>query len=529
MKGEMNRRDFVEQMGIISAGIGAFIIPQSCTQSSVKSQVFEKLSRSSPEAQGVSAELIADFLNAVEESGLEFHSFMMLRNAHVIAEGWWNPFGPELKHTLYSLSKSFTSTAVGLAIDDGLLDLKDKVISFFPDDLPENISENLSAMDIRHLLTMNTGHSEKPIGKMQESSDNNWAKAFLAFPVEHEPGTHFLYNTGASYMLSAIVQKVANRNIHDYLSERLFPHLNIADSDWEVDPNGISVGGYGLRVTTEDIAKFGQLYLQEGAWQVKQIISESWVREATSKQTETPEGSSDWNQGYGYQFWRCKPQPSFYRGDGAFGQYCIVIPHENVVIAITSESSDMQKSMDLVWDHLLPAITESSTLPPNKVGVERLYDQLKSLALPTLKVGAMPLAADQVHGQSYNLKENESGVQSLSFEFINDQCVVNLHSKERTVAIKCGFGKWIINDDQYAVEGSLFVIPNTLTSKIAACAGWDDDGHLILKIKKIEGMHSDTWTCQFSEGQVAVDFMNSIHVLQGNEDLRQGWEGSVAL
>ena len=194
------------------------------------------------------------------------NSFMLLRHGHVVAEGWWAPYDAEAPHSLYSLSKSFTSTAVGLAIAEGKLSLDDEVLKFFPDDAPAEPSNNLKAMRVSDLLRMSTGQQTEP----PRTADQPWTKTFLAQPVPFKPGTHFLYNTSATYMLSAIVQKATGMTVLDYLKPRLFEPLGIEHPTWETSPQGISAGGYGLSIRTEDIARFGQLYLQKGKWQGKQ-------------------------------------------------------------------------------------------------------------------------------------------------------------------------------------------------------------------------------------------------------------------
>ncbi len=311
------------------------------------------LPRSTPEAQGVSSVRIRDFIETADREVNSMHSFMLVRHGHVVAEAWWAPESAEKPHILWSLSKSFTSTAVGLAVAEGKLSVDDLVLKFFPEDAPAEPSANLKAMRVRDLLTMNAGHQDEL--NWREAVD--WAKAFLAHPVPHKPGTHFRYNTPATYMLSAIVQKVTGETVLDYLKPRLFQPLGIEDPTWETSPQGISIGGYGLFLRTEDIAKFGQLYLQKGKWQEKQLLPESWIDQATSKQVSNgSDPSKDWDQGYGFQFWRCRH--GAYRGDGKDGQFCIVLPEQDAVVAITANASDMQAELNIVWDKLLPAFAD---------------------------------------------------------------------------------------------------------------------------------------------------------------------------
>ena len=302
---------------------------------------------------------------------------MLVRHGQVIAEAWWKPESADQRHVLWSLSKSFTSTAVGLAVAEGKLSLDDPVLKFFPDDAPAEPSENLKAMRVRHLLSMSGGHDVEPKFVIKDGPS---VKAFLAHPVTHEPGTWFRYNTPGSYMLSAIVTKATGQTVLDYLTPRLFEPLGIEHPEWGATAEGYNFGGYGLYVRTEDIAKFGLLYLQKGRWNGRAILSESWVDAATSKQVDNSQAPSakniDWRQGYGYQFWRC--QNHCFRGDGRDGQICLVIPEHDAVVAITAQTSQMQTELDLVWEKLLPAF-RAEALPADPAEHEKLKQAAANL------------------------------------------------------------------------------------------------------------------------------------------------------
>ena len=342
---------------------------------------------------------------------------MLLRHGQVVAEGWWAPYAPERPHMLFSLSKSFTSTAIGLAVAEGRLSVDDPVLSFFPEDAPAKVSANLAAMRVRHLLSMSTGHAEDTTGYMWRRRDQQLGAGFLARPVKYEPGTHFLYNTGATYMLSAILQKLVGTRMLHYLQPRLFDPLGIVGATWETCPQGIDTGGFGLSVKTEDIACLGQLYLQKGVWNGQRILSEAWVQEATSFQVSNAAAQSnpDWQQGYGYQFWRCRHNA--YRGDGAFGQYCIVMPDQDAVLAITSGVKDMQAVLDLVWSALLPALG-TAPLPANSGAQQALARKLATLALPPVQGQASSPWAARVSGQALCLSSRtSSGIKSAMYRF----------------------------------------------------------------------------------------------------------------
>ena len=306
------------------------------------------------------------YLQSASEQKLNIQSVMVVQHGKVRYEKWLNGGEAQKPHVLNSVSKTFTSAAVGLAIEEGLLSLDDKLVSFFPDDVPASPSENLKKVTIRNLLTMNCGHDTEPSRKRE---GDTWVRTFLAWPVEHEPGTYFCYNSMGTYMLSSIVQKVTGQKVVDYLQPRLFDPLGIEAPRWDESPQGINCGGWGLYLKTEDLAKMGQLLLQKGKWKGKQVLPESYVTEMTRKQVPcqpswvradklaesglTPE-NSDWVQGYGYQVWRCRH--GAFRADGAGGQYIIVIPEKDAVVINTADLNDMQAEQNLIWDHILPAL-----------------------------------------------------------------------------------------------------------------------------------------------------------------------------
>jgi CubicO group peptidase (beta-lactamase class C family) len=393
------------------------------------------LPRSSPEEQGVCPAAVLGFLEAADQLDT-MNSFMLVRHGHVVAEGWWTPYDPGVPHTLFSLSKSFTSTAVGLAIAEGKMGLDDEVMQYFPEDMPEEPSENLKQMRVRDLLCMAAGHQQEafPVG------EERWTKLFLHHPVPHNPGTHFLYNTPATYMLSAIVQKVTGMTVLDYLRPRLFDPLGIKDPAWGVSPQGITLGGYGLDLRTEEIARFGQLCLQKGEWQGIQLIPASWVELATSRQTSNGSNpASDWEQGYGFQFWRCRH--GAYRGDGAFGQFCIVMPEQNAVVAITSGVRNMQAVMNLVWERLLPAM-RPGPLPQNSRAREALTRRLAELSVTPAAGAAASGLAGAVSGKRFLFPDNERGIKEVSLEFAGETATLAVTTSEGMDAIPSGYGAW---------------------------------------------------------------------------------------
>jgi hypothetical protein len=277
------------------------------------------------------------------------------------------------------------------------LSIDDKVVSFFDEELPDKISDNLAAMRVRDLLTMTTGHHEDTIPRMLEG--DRLTRTFLSFDVEHEPGTHFAYNTGATYILSVILQRLTGEMLLDYLRPRLLEPLGATEATWEVTDEGVNTGGWGLSLNTRSLANFGQFLLQQGEWQGRQLVPAEWIAAATSKQVSNDnQPNTDWQQGYGYQFWRC--QYGAYRGDGAFGQYCVVFPEHDATLIITSASPDMQEVLNLVWQYILPAL-QGSDAP-----VATRPEKLEILA-PT---GPAPKAGN---GRTYRFESNDASLTAV--------------------------------------------------------------------------------------------------------------------
>jgi CubicO group peptidase (beta-lactamase class C family) len=460
-----------------------------------------RLERSTPEAEGIPSSAILRFVDAVEKSNQALHSMMLLRHGRVVAEGWWTPYAADRLHMLFSLSKSFTSTAVGLAVAEGQLTVEDRVVDFFPEETPATVSDNLAAMRVKDLLTMTTGHDEDVTGALHRagegnrSADGNWVKAFLAQPVAHQPGTHFVYNSAATYMLSAIVQKLTGQRLLHYLGPRLFEPLGIEGPTWDTCPRGIDVGGWGLKIKTEDIACFGQLYLQQGVWRGQGLLPADWVAAATSYQVSNASNTNpDWKQGYGYQFWRC--QHDAYRGDGAFGQFCIVIPAYKVVLAITSGAADLQKTLDLVWEHLLPAIG-SAPLAENHATHEALGARLAKLTLPPAQGQPTSLLASQVSGKRYHFAPNEQGLAALTLAFQGSDAKLTLHNSKGEHQIHIGSGTWCQGTTSFE-QGA--------TQSIAASGAWSSSDTYALKVWYDETPFCVNIRCRFVADQLYFDY-----------------------
>ncbi|HEY5759510.1 MAG TPA: serine hydrolase [Steroidobacter sp.] len=508
-----DRRSFLQQAGLatVAFGMGATSLRALGD------------GRATPEASGVSSQAIRAFLDAVAGSKHEMHSLMLMRHGQNVAQGWWRPYRAETPQSLYSLSKSFTSTAVGLAVAEGKLKVTERVIDFFPQQLPSNISDNLKALRVQHLLTMSAGHATDTAPRI--THDQDWVKSFLALPVENAPGSAFVYNSGATYMLSAIVQKVTGEKLIDYLRPRLFDPLQVREVRWATCPRGIDTGGWGLSATTATLAKFGQLYLQQGQWNGKQLLPKSWVQEATAFKIQQPgtdlaqlKLSSDWHQGYAYQFWRCRHDA--FRGDGAFGQYCIVLPKQDAVIAITSATVDMQGLLNLVWEHLLPGM-QDKPLAADASSSSKLQEQLAALSLPLPSGAPTSPTGGRVNGRSFELESNSLGAKSVALRFDRDVCKFELTTAAGRFDIDCGLGRWA--DGATSMPGTPPEISELIgppvgeqqPAKVAAAGAWKDPNTFQMQWRFYGTPHHDDVTCRFDGDRVQVEFKNSITTLSG--------------
>lgn len=475
--------------------------------SAAPAQTAASLPRSTPESQGVSSAGIIEFLEAAGKSDVELHSFMVVRHGKVVGEGWWSPYGPAYKHVLFSASKTFTATGIGLSVAEGRLKTSDKVVSFFPNSLPDTLGPRTRELDVEDLLTMSVG--QEPAAQTRGSDD--WIRAFLATEPVHEPGTVFLYNNYASFMLSAIVQQVTGETLFDYLRPRIFEPLGIRAVDWDLSPQGINMGMVGLRFRTEDLAKFGQLLLQRGKWNSKQLLPESWVADATSSHINSSSAAgTDWAQGYGYQMWRGRHNSS--RLDGMGGQLVLLLPDKDAVVVLTANAEQSkQKQVNLVWDFLLPAMKDVGSLPADETGNRTLGERLASLTLSAPSGAAANAAlASKISGHTFQLDSNQLGIDSVAFRFgesgVGELIVTRSGSP---ASVKMGHGSWVagtINVNSLLrpstpskSRDASYLVPGT-PYRVAASFAWPAPNTLAVTTRFVEeSIGSETVLYKFSE------------------------------
>jgi len=485
-----------------------------------------RLPTCAPEEKGIPSSSIIAFIQEIERRGLELHGFMLLRHGHVVAKGWWVPYRPEIPHLAYSLTKSFTSTAVGFAVHEGFLATEDDVLPYFPEIRSPEILENMRNLKIKHLLTMTTGHAvdtaefgvtkeflrHRPDIRIGGKDERDYVRGFFESRLAHPPGTFFVYNSGASHVLGAIVERTTGMPLVEYLQPRLFAPLGIEKPAWDSVPAGGQIGGWGLRLTTEDVARFGQFLLQRGSWNGQSVLPSYWIDEATSwhvDNADSPqEGVADWKQGYGYQFWRCRHNA--YRGDGAFGQFCIVMPEQDAVLAVHGGLSDMQGVLDAVWERLLPAMKEHP-LEANPFDQDLLARTLDELQLDRTSPSA---EAGWAGTRTYTMESNPQGILEIRISFSTDErCTLEWSDGNGTYQVSCAINRWT------AAEGAD-------GTSIAAKGRWVDGKTFALHMYPTDSPHYDKLVFHFEDARVHIrhehlNFVTLRHDFRGAVTVRE--------
>jgi CubicO group peptidase (beta-lactamase class C family) len=352
------------------------------------------LPRSAPTASGVSSPAISALLDRLEEKSIECHSLMVVRYGKVIAEGWWAPYSADRPHLLYSLTKSFTSIAVGLAIADGLLSLDDRVADVLPDHVPAGISEQGRRISVHHLLSMTAGHRTDSLAEAWQLEPGDLVKGFLRLPFATTEGTRHAYDNSAAFILARMVERVVGCGLAEFLDERLFTPMGIDHAEWDRVGSGAAFGFHGLHLRTEAVAAFGELLLRGGIWGGGQPVPREWVELATRRHIDSRHYAEDAEEadradflcGYGYQFWISRHG---FHGNGAFGQHCVVVPSHDLVVVLTSAQQEVRQAQDVldaIWECLLPGIGHPASARDDEI----LTDRLRGLSLSLVPGSAGP-------------------------------------------------------------------------------------------------------------------------------------------
>ncbi|MFF4895858.1 serine hydrolase domain-containing protein [Streptomyces sp. NPDC001068] len=359
------------------------------------------LPRLTPAASGISSRSIAALLDRLEARSVECHSLMVVHHGHVVAEGWWAPYSAERPHLLYSLTKSFTSVAVGLAIADGLLSLDDRVVRVLPDHVPTGISEHGSRITVHHLLSMTVGYPTDSLAEAWELEPDDLVKGFLGLSFAEAEGTRHTYDNSTTFILARMVERVTGRGLAEFLDERLFNPMGVDHAEWDRVKSGAVFGFHGLHLTTEAVAAFGELLLRGGVWGARQLVPREWVELATRRQIncapdEEGGNNADFSCGYGYQFWMSRHG---YHGHGSFGQQCVVVPSHDLVVAVTAQG-ESQEVFDALWECLLPAVNHAGNARDDEILAHRLR---------RLSLSPVPGSAGPAHSVGATLDASAEG------------------------------------------------------------------------------------------------------------------------
>ena len=447
----------------------------------------EHLPRSAAAAQQVVPAAVLAFVDAVEaDPAIELHSLMVVRHGQVVAEGWWAPHTPERTRLLYSLSKSFTATALGFALAEGRFSLDDTVVSHFPEFAAEITDPRSRSVTLGHVASMASGHARDMLQEALTRDPQEPVRGFLLVPPDAEPGTLFAYSQPCTYTLAGVIQRTTGMRLTEYLRARLFDPLGIGEVGWLSWPPGREQGFSGLFARTEGVAKLGQLYLQGGRWGEDQLLPERYVHQATSRQIDTPnEGNLDWRQGYGFGFWMSRHG---YRGDGGFGQFCVVLPEQDAVVAITAGTEAMQAVLDNLWQHLLPGLGTGRT---DDATQQELDPRLAGLRLPALVAKPSPPRWQDWTGRPFPVAPGAEGapavpLTSVELRQTDSGLEATIAEPANALTFPVGAGDWLVSAPR---DGHGDTIP------VAASGGWLDDHTARVEVIFLESPHRMDIAC----------------------------------
>lgn len=473
----------------------------------------KEFERVSPESVGLCSKDILAFIDALEHSETEMHGIMIMRHGKVCAEGWWAPFAPNLRHGLQSHTKTYAATAVGIAYTEGIVRLDERLIDIFQDESPAEPSENLKLLTVRDVLCMGCGMDTMPM------DSEHWIRDFMHTPVNHKPGTTYMYNSTGSTLLGAIVRKKTGEGLHEYLTPRLFNKIGIDPENlrWLCMADGMEIGGGGLYATTEDNLRLMKLYADGGVWDGERILAEEYVKLAVSNQNESATESinnplaTDNFLGYGFQIWMCKPE-GVYRADGAMGQFTIVCPKQDMIIAINETAVGAhwaQNTLNIVWDYL--AKVDAQPVSEDADYMDKLGRKLASLSLPNPVCSPKSEMIAEIDGKVWELKSGSfsfelfnfmapkklAEIEKFSFKFDNYGCVLNGSGSEGDVNIRI------------ATNGTRFVNivgkPDDCTQVLACDGAWTEENVFTVHARWVETCFVKTFVFRFDGNTVTIE------------------------
>ncbi len=492
--------------------------------------------RTAPEAVGIPSGAVERLLDALEGSGhTQMHGLMIMRHGKICAEGYWSPFSAAQVHADYSLSKTYTATAVGICEYKGMLSLDQKVMDYFPEALPEAPGEWLKQLTIRDLMMMGGGFPQE-----QRGYPADWIARHLGAEMEHEPGTFWRYDSHGSTLLAAIVERVTGMSMMDWLNQNLFQIIGIDEKRvmCRKTADGVSNGGGGMFTTAEDNLRLMKLYLEGGVWEGERVLSEQFVRSATSRQIDNQASQAAWiydnRMGYGYQMWMCRPEAS-YRADGAFGQFCVVVPSEDLIVSIFESAynggalstSDLhlpegqqgevrsvygpQITLDLLFGILLPEVRQDP-LPEKPAEAYHLAERMRRLSMPPAWgqlrpdwTAHLPACELQAQGQGISLNPTNPMTGSGQQMLYADHLSLREENGCLHLTAQCGdtVRELLADMNGGRTQGRL-PTEGEILSKVSCSAWIANDGRLCLSVLWYETVLEHLYTFEIGEKSVRV-------------------------
>lgn len=460
------------------------------------------------EEENVDSQAVENFVNGLNSTGLEYHSFILFRNNHMIAKGCWKPYDGQEVHNIHSSSKSFTSTAIGMLYDQGRIRLDSRVTEYFPGRCWPLATEEVKSLTVRHLLTMSMGQNFEGV----QEEWNSWTDAAMGQPIVRKPGTGFFYSSMCSHILSEIFTKITGESVLEFLRRELFSPMGFGDNYWFAGPGNTVAGGGGLHISIDDFAKLGLLYLNHGVYKGRRYLSEEWVNMATSLQIETapayPSSRTENSQGYGFQFWRCTHNG--FRASGMWAQMCLVLPDQNMVLAVHSSGTGSEATLQQVWKHLLPGV-KGYDLEPDREKTEKLNRFLESQTIPSADGGRESRLEKEVP-EHYVFSRNPYGFRELELCFRPDRIRVTIVHEWGTYQASCGRGEFL--PDPESNLGELTHLERDLhmpsepegyiRPKIFSRAVWTDESQLLISQRMLNAAAQIGWLFRFDGSCVQV-------------------------
>ena len=424
-----------------------------------------------PEQARIPSEAINRYMDALEEYKVNLHGFIMMRGRDIIAEGYYPPFHKDYIHRMYSISKSFTSIAIGLLIEEGRVSLEDKICDYFLDKLEEETHPYIKEITIRDMLKMATAHKSTTY-KRYDGDD--WVKSFFVVEPSHAPGTVFSYDTSSSHVLAALVERLSGKSILDYLRDKFLNVIGFSkEARWLKDPQGISQGGTGLLCTMRDLAKVAYVCMKEGKLNDVQLLPKEYIKEATMKQISTDtQAALDDQFGYGYQIWKTRHDGFAFIGMG--GQLALCFPEHDFIYLTTADTQGnpvgLNMQFDAFYQHVYPYVAKNSRcLPENPMVFQNLQKRLCSLKTAVIEGKSESEVKTRIDHKRYYMDKNVMDLKWIEFHFDGMKGNISFENAKGLFEIPFGFGSYETIHEKWS------------SFEIMSCAAFVGENELYIK------------------------------------------------